>query len=222
MKEIHMKKQIKFIGLCFKNIIRHSWLLFANGLLTLLPLVITFSLFSLVFSLIKTWLSPLKIISNIPFLEHIPHGEILLALGIIFISGILFKSLVARSFVEVFEYLIKRMPLVRTVYSGVKQLVHAFSPSDHNSFQKIVLLEFPRSGVYSIGFLTSKVVTEISPNPTESYFNIFVPTTPNPTTGYFIIAKETDFKVIDLTTQEAMALIISGGIVQPTRFNEKK
>lgn len=216
-----MNKQIKFLGYCCKNIIGRSWLLFANGLLTLLPIVITFSLFSLIFSLIKTWLSPLKIISNAPLLDNIPHSEILLALGIIFISGILFKSLVAKSFVELFEYFINRMPLIRTVYSGVKQLVHAFSPNDHNSFQKIVILEFPRSGLYSIGFLTSKVVQELSPEADAAYFNIFLPTTPNPTTGYFVMVKETDFKVIDLTTQEAMALIISGGIVQPKRFNKK-
>jgi len=168
----------------------------------------------------KGWLAPLQRISG-PIFSYIPHAEIILALAIIFISGVLFKSLIARSFVDIFEYFVKRMPLVRTVYTGVKQLVHAFSPSDHNSFQQIVLVEFPRTGIYSIGFLTSQVAQEIKPDNNHDYFNIFIPTTPNPTTGYFVMVKREDYKIIDITTQEAMALIISGGIVQPNRFTIK-
>ncbi len=216
-----MKNQIKRLSTFLKSLVQQCWLLFLNGLLTLLPVTITFSIFSFVFKLIKGWLAPLKKISA-PLFCYLPHTEIIIAIAIIFISGVLFKSLIARSLIDIFEYLVKRMPLVRTVYTGVKQLVHAFSPNDHNSFQQIVLVEFPRTGVYSIGFLTSQVKEEIKPTVDHDYFNVFIPTTPNPTTGYFIMVKDEDYKIIDITTQEAMALIISGGIVQPNRFSAKR
>jgi len=204
-----------------RSIVSFVWHLFVNGLLTLLPLTITFGLFSFSFKLLKGLLSPLKTI-DIPFLSSIPHAELLLALGIIIICGIVFKSIVVRSLLELFEFLLEQVPLVRPVYMGVKQLVHAFSPSDDHSFQEVVLVEFPRKGMYSIGFQTSQLPKELSPKQDDNHYSIFVPTTPNPTTGYFIIVQKDEIKKLDLTTQEAMALIISGGIVQPHRFKFKK
>jgi uncharacterized membrane protein len=203
-----------------RSAISFVWNLFLNGLITLLPLTITFGLFSFSFRLIKGWLSPLRTI-NIPFLSSIPHAEIFFALGIIFLVGVIFKSIVVKSIMELFEFFLEQVPLIRPVYTGIKQLVQAFSPTNHHSFKNVVLIEFPRKGVYSIGFQTSELVDELSPNKKITYFNIFVPTTPNPTTGYFVVVQKEEIKILDLTTQEAMALIISGGIVQPHRFKCK-
>lgn len=202
-----------------KKIINFFWGLFLNGLITLLPLSITFGLFSLFFKIIKGWLAPLNHI-QIPFLSTIPHAEIFIALIIIFISGLLFKSIVVRSLIDLFEYLVEQVPLVRPVYLGVKQLVQAFSPNDTNSFQRVVLIEFPRKGVYSLGFQTSELVQELTPGDNDAFYSIFIPTTPNPTTGYFVMIRKEEVLSVDLTTQEAMALIISGGIVQPQRFKK--
>lgn len=200
-----------------KDFLSFFWGLFLNGLITLLPITITVWVFSFSFSLIKGWLSPLKYL-HVPFLSSIPQAEILLAFVIIFISGVLFKSIVIRSLLEVFEYILQRVPLVRPVYLGVKHLVQAFSPSDTNTFQRVVLVEFPRKGIYSIGFQTSELAPELAPTQENSFYSIFIPTTPNPTTGYFIIVHKEEVRALHLTTQEAMALIISGGIVQPHRF----
>lgn len=193
------------------------WTLFLNGLLTLLPITITFGIFSFSVKLLNGWLAPLRNI-KIPYFESIPHGEILLVIGIIFFAGLVLKSFILRSLLELFEFTVSSIPIVRPVYTGVKQLVHAFSPSDTQTFKQVVLVEFPRKGCYSVGFLTSEIAKELSPTQDEPYYNIFIPTTPNPTTGFFIIFTKKDFMSVNITTEEAMALIISGGIIQPSRF----
>ena len=198
--------------------INFIWGLFLNGLLTLLPITITLAIFNVTFKLLKNWLSPLtQLEEHIPYFNTLPHAEFFLALIIIFLAGVFLKSFVIRSLLELFEMILEYVPLVRPVYTGIKQLVSAFSPTDM-TFQQVVLVEFPRAGLYSIGFQTSQLSKELSPDQAQIFYSIFIPTTPNPTTGYFVVVKEGEFKPVDLTTQEAMALIISGGIVQPKRF----
>lgn len=206
----------------FSSVIKYIWMLFINGLLTLLPITITLSVFTFCFKLIKSWLAPLNdFLDTIPYMPDIPHAEIVLAILIIFGAGIILKSFIVRSVLDLFEGIVEYVPLVRPVYTGIKQLVHAFSPTDTATFKDVVLVEFPRKGLYSIGFKTTQMAKDLSPEQEHAFFNIFVPTTPNPTTGYFIVVRKEDFISIDLTTQEAMALIISGGIVQPHRFKHK-
>ncbi len=197
---------------------------FLNGLITILPFTLTVGLLMLSFKLIITWLKPIQdFIGNpITFLASIQYKIIanqvfLLVLGILLI-GIIIKTFVLRRFVDRFEELLFKLPLIRPVYSGIKQLIHAFSVQDKVGFKKVVLVEFPRSGIYSLGFLTSELPPSIAPNQEELFYNVFIPTTPNPTSGYFIILPEKDIKTVDLTRQEAMAMIISGGIIQPERL----
>ena len=201
----------------FKKCARYLWHLFLNGLLTLLPIVITVGIFSFVLRLIKGWLRPLQCV--VPHcLHYIPHADILMVIGFILIVGAVLKSFVLRSIVELFETLINNIPLVRIIYTGVKQMTQAFSPHNKLSFQKVVFVQFPRLNTYSVGFLTSELPLEMSPIKEHTLYNIFVPTTPNPTTGFFIAVSRDSFVESTLTIQEAMALIISGGIIQPERF----
>lgn len=104
------------------------------------------------------------------------------------------------------------------IYSGIKQLVQAFTVPEQLTFKKVVLIEFPRKDLYSIGFLTREIPADMAPNTVHKYFTIYIPTTPNPTTGFLIVAPENDFIIINISRQEAMSLIISGGIIQPERF----
>lgn len=200
-----------------KNIIKQTKKLFINGLIFLLPITITFALFNFFFNLIKSWLVPLRNL-EIPFLEIIPHYEILLIIGFIFLVGALLKFFILLPLIQFIEDIFSRIPLIRTVYSGVKQLINAFTSHDELSFKKIVIVEFPLKGIYSIGFLTSQVPHQISPKTDIRFVNIYIPTTPNPTTGYFVMVPEGQYIETDLTRQEATALIISGGILQPERY----
>lgn len=195
--------------------------LFLNGLLFLLPIAITFSLVNFCFNLVARWLIPLKRF-HVPFLEIIPYYEVILGVGIIFAVGVFLKAFVLKSFIKFVEDIFAQIPLIRTVYFGAKQLIRAFSGQDKASFKEVVFVEFPRTGVYSLGFLTSKVPQDLAPSSDETYFNIYIPTTPNPTTGYFVMIPKHQIKHTDLTRQEAMGLIISGGILQPARYAKEE
>jgi uncharacterized membrane protein len=197
---------------------------FINGLITILPFTLTVGLFMLSFKLVINWLKPIQdfIGDPIAFLAAIQYKAIanqlfLLILGILAI-GIIIKALFLKRFMHQFEEILFKVPLVRPIYSGIKQLIHAFSIQDKITFKKVVLVEFPRPGIYSLGFLTSELPASIAPATDHKFYNVFIPTTPNPTSGYFVILAEKDFKEVDLTRQEAMAMIISGGIIQPERL----
>ena len=110
---------------------------------------------------------------------------------------------------------------MRPIYGGIKQLVQAFNPHDNVSFKHVVLVEFPRKGIYSMGFMTSEMPAELTPDQATTYYNIFVPTTPNPTSGFFLVAAKENVHIVNISRQEAMALIISGGTIQPERFTQK-
>lgn len=195
--------------------------IFIEGLLVLLPIALTFGILSFIFRLVKGWLYPIYKIEP-DFLKSIPHSEIILAAFFIFIVGLIFKAFLLDKLLGSIEYLLSKIPLLRPIYFGIKQLVQAFTIKDKVTFQKIAYVEFPKPGVYSLGFVTNEIAPLLAPDKENKYYSIFVPTTPNPTTGFFIAAKEQDCKFVDLTKQEAMAIIISGGIIQPERFKENE
>lgn len=195
------------------------WSLFLNGLLTILPITLTLSIFNVSLRLLKSWLEPIAQVCP-KYLLCIPHAEIFIAIVIIFLIGTIIKLFMLRSLVHAFESLLLRVPIIRTVYSGVQQLVKAFNPQDQITFKQVVLLEFPRTGIYSIGFLTSELPQELSPAPEKVFVNVFVPTTPMPTSGFFVIVTHDNLIPTDLSHQEAIALIISGGIIKPERFGK--
>lgn len=195
------------------------WSFFLNGLITLLPIAITIAIFAISFRFVQSWLEPFQQFRP-NFLKIIPYSEFLIVIAAIFFVGIILRIIVFRSIVHSVENIIAKIPLIRPVYTGIKQLVQAFSVQDKISFKKVVLIEFPRKGMYSVGFLTNEMAPHLAPNNTEKYYGIFVPTTPTPLSGFLVILKENQFQVLDLSHQEAMALIISGGIIQPDRFKD--
>ncbi|HLW72763.1 MAG TPA: DUF502 domain-containing protein [Candidatus Babeliales bacterium] len=188
--------------------------LFLTGLFSLLPITLTIAVFTLTLRILQSWLEPLKRF-GLPFLGTVPYSELILAVAIIFIAGTLYNMFILRPIIHAIENLFSRIPLIRPVYSGIKKLVEAFSFQDKVSFTKVVRVEFPRPGIYSIGFLANQVDTKMVPDINKKYFSIFIPTTPNPTSGFLIIAPEDQIVIIDISRQEAMAMIISGGIIQP-------
>lgn len=193
---------------------------FLKGLLFLLPITITFSLFSFSMNLIRSWLVPLRKL-HLPMLEMIPYYELLVVIVFIFAVGIFLKTFVLKPFIKFIEGIFSQVPLLNTVYFGAKQLIEAFTGQNKSSFKEVVYIEFPRPGIYSLGFLTSEVPAEIAPNSTTTYYNIYIPTTPNPTTGFFIVLPKDQFHHANLTRQEAIRLIISGGILQPERYRKE-
>ncbi|MCL5436913.1 MAG: DUF502 domain-containing protein [Candidatus Dependentiae bacterium] len=209
----------------FKRVSDTAKSLFISGLLTLLPLALTVTLFAFLFRTLKSWLRPLYNLFP-PFLKSLPLSEIFVALIAILLVGIVLRMFLLREMVELVEHIFKKVPLLRQVYFGIKQLIHAFGPKDDAQFQRVVLVEFPRRGTYSVGFLTNENESPIAPQAADGerlhYLNVFVPHTPNPTTGFFILVPEGDCIRTDLSRQEAMTMIISGGIIQPERWKRTR
>src|SRR5436190_6603247 len=140
----------------FSTIFHKIWTLFLTGLFALLPLTLTIAVITLTFRLVSSWLEPLKQF-NIPLLRSTPYSEFILAIFIIFVAGMLYKIFILRPIVHAIENLIFKIPLIRPVYSGIKKLVDAFSLQDKASFSQVVMVEFPRTGIYSIGFLANEL-----------------------------------------------------------------
>lgn len=210
----------------FKKIFEEFKSIFISGLLTILPMALSIALFSFTFKLIKNWSNPVYMILP-ESLKTIAYSGIIVVFITILIVGIILKYFLLHPLIEFIErHLFGNIPLFRQVYFGIKQLIKTLSPSTEitEQIQSVVLVEFPRPGIYCIALVTGTAATAMIPkiHADESkapiYYNVFVPTTPNPTTGFFFIVSEHDCKQTTLTRQEAMTLVISGGIIQPERY----
>jgi uncharacterized membrane protein len=189
-----------------------------NGLIAILPITLTLMIIGFAARIINRFVAPLQCFVKSTPLNNIPYAEIIVAVCALLLLGLIYKLLIVRSLFKAIDNFLSTVPLIRTLHMGIRQLVNALSAQDGFTFKHVILVEFPRSGIYSLGFVMSEFPPQVSPENTTRFFSIYIPTTPNPTTGFFIVCPENQFKVVDLTKQEAMALIVSGGILQPERF----
>ena len=149
---------------------------------------------------------------------NVPGFGIVLSLGLILLTGMLVANFLGNRIMRLWESILQRIPLVSGIYSAVKQLAEAVLGSGEQSFQKVFLLEYPRRGLWTLGFQTSTTVGEAQcKTGMEEVVNLFVPTTPNPTSGFFIIASRKDIIELEMGVDEALKMVISGGVVVPPK-----
>ena len=117
---------------------------------------------------------------------------------------------------KVFEGLLNKIPIVSKIYKSIKQITSTLSMPQSKAFQKVVLIEYPRNGLWTICMVTGE-----TKNGDDLFYNVFVPTTPNPTSGYLLFVKASDTRSIDLTVEEGLKVIISGGMIGPEKINTK-
>ena len=182
---------------------------FITGAIVLIPIGITIYL-SLFVIQISSSLLPKTINRNnyLPF--DIPGIEILITIILITIIGGLSLSFLGKKFLEIFENLLKRIPILRTIYSAVVQLTESFTTSEGTQ-KSVVILEYPRKGIWVVGFATKENNGEISKKTNEQLVNIFVPTTPNPTSGFLLMVPKKDIIYLDMSFEEASRFIVSAG-----------
>ena len=146
---------------------------------------------------------------------HIPGLGAILTVILLLVTGVLAANFVGRAFVGGWESLMNRIPVVRSIYSAAKNFAEiVFSDSSH-AFKKVLLVEYPRKGIYSLAFQTSAELGEVQGRTGEEVTCCFVPTTPNPTSGFIIIVPKKDVTVLDMEVDEALKMIISLGVVVP-------
>lgn len=151
----------------------------------------------------------------------IPGLGVILTLVVLLLTGVLAANFVGRAFVGGWESLLHRIPIVRSIYSGAKNFAEIVFSDSSDSFKQVLLVEYPRKGVYSLAFQTSSELGEVQGRTGEDVVCCFVPTTPNPTSGFIIVVPRKDITVLDMEVDEALKMIISLGVVVPKWRNLK-
>ena len=182
---------------------------FIAGIVVLIPIGITLYL-TLFLIRVSGKIIPKEINPNnyLPF--DIPGVEIFMALVIITFTGWLSLSFLGRKFFELFNNVLKKIPILRTIYSAIGQMTESFTKSD-NKQKSVVLLEYPRKGVWAVGFATKDNDGLIKEKLKEQVVNVFVPTTPNPTSGFLLMVPKKDLIYLDVTFEQASKFIVSAG-----------
>ncbi len=156
----------------------------------------------------------------LPF--SVPGVGLIVAIFALTMLGFLTANYLGRSMIASSERMLSRMPLIRNLYSGLKQLFETVLSQKQKSFQKAGIIEYPRKGLYAVVFISTQTKGEVKSKLTESgvpseenIISVFLPTTPNPTSGFLLFVKETDVTLLDMSVEEAAKLVISAGLVSP-------
>jgi len=187
------------------------------GLLVWLPFAATVVIVKLVIDLLD------KTILLLPPEWHpvallgfsIPGFGIILALSILLLTGMLAANLFGRRFVEIWERILNKIPLVRSIYSSIKQISNTIFDPSGKSFRKVVMLQYPKKGLWSIGFLTNDNVGDEMSAVDDRLVAVFIPTTPNPTSGFIIMTRNDEITELDMSVEEGFKFIISMGVIIP-------
>lgn len=165
------------------------------------------------------------------FLEHlgdfysetaVPGLGLIVVIAFFIIIGWFATNVLGRFIIRIYEYVLDRVPVIRTLYSAVKQIFETVMTSQSTAFREPVMLEYPRKGVWSIGFVTGRSEGEVQRVTAKETINVFVPTTPNPTSGYLLFVPKKELVFLDMTVEEAVKLVVSAGIIIPPDRGAKK
>ena len=186
---------------------------FITGIVVLIPIGITLYLTKF-FITISSKLIPAKINPNSYLPILIPGLEILLSVIFITLIGYLSLSFIGKKILQLFNNLLKKIPILRTIYSAIGQMAETLAPK-RKSKKSVVLVEYPRKGSWAVGFATKDNTGEISKKTNLNLVNVFIPTTPNPTSGFLLMFPKEDLIYLDMGFEEASKFIVSAGTTEP-------
>jgi len=191
---------------------------FLTGILVTAPILITFYLAWILIKFVDSKVTPLIPVQYNPE-TYLPFaipglGLIVLVMGLTLI-GALTAGFIGRMWIRFSEQLLARMPVIRSVYGAVKQILETVLAQQSTAFREAVLVEYPRRGLWAIAFITGRTEGEVQNVTEEECINIFLPTTPNPTSGFLLFVPKKDLVSLSMSVEEAIKMVISGGIVTP-------
>jgi len=187
---------------------------FLSGVLIIVPLIITYLVLRFLFVNVDGLLSPLinKLIGY-----KIPGIGLLATLILIFLAGIFASSVIFSRLVSYGQSLFLRIPIIRTIYGPAKQLVESLTVEEKRAFKQVVLIQFPRQGIFTLGFVTNKISFK-----NEELLVVFVPSTPTPFTGWTLVFKKEEAIPLDISVEQGIEFFVSGGIASPEKFPVKE
>lgn len=188
------------------------------GILVTAPIFITFYLAYVIVGFVDSKVTPLIPVKYNPE-TYLPFalpglGLLVLVLALI-VVGAVTASFFGRLWMRISDRLLSQMPIIRSVHSAVKQILETILAQQSNAFREAVLIEYPRRGLWAIGFLTGQTKGEVQNLTEEECINVFLPTTPNPTSGFLLFVPQKDIVRLSMSVEEAIKMVISGGIVTP-------
>lgn len=187
------------------------------GLLVWVPLGITVLLLQVLVNIADQTLRLIpeqyqpEVLLNFP----LPGLGVVLSLALLFVTGLVAANVFGKRIIGYWEAVLRRIPLVRTIYTAAKGFLEMVLSGQHGSFSRVLLIEYPRKGVYCIAFQTSSTVGQIAQYTAEKCVFVFVPTTPNPTSGFLVVAPEKDLIQLDMSVEDAIKLVVSVGVLVP-------
>lgn len=196
-----------------------------TGLLLILPVYVTFFVVKFLFGFVGGTLSPVikKVLQLLGValpktsLDEfiITFIGLILTFVLLYFIGIFAANFVGKSIINYFEGLLTKTPIIKNIYSSVKQIIHSVSLPGKQAFKRVVLVDFPREGTKSIGFVTGATKY----NNEKEFITVFIPTTPNPTTGFLVFVTKDDVIDTNLTVEEAFKMLFSGGVLTPKEIS---
>ena len=196
---------------------------FLTGIIVTAPVGLTFYVSFLFIGFIDS-----KVRNLIPVKYHydnilpfeIPGIGLLIVFIMLTFIGFLTAGIIGRYIIKLGERIIARLPIIRSVYGALKQIFESVLKTSSKSFREVVLIEYPRKGIWAIGFITGDTKGEVQEISKNKLVNVFLPTTPNPTSGFLLFVPRKDLKVLNMNVEEGIKMVISGGIVTP-KFKKK-
>ena len=197
---------------------------FFTGFLVTAPILITLYVTWIVITFIDAkvaGLLPEYLDFRKAFPYQIPGIGLLIVIIFITFVGSLTPGLIGRTLLKAGESIVSRMPVVRSMYSAIKQIMETVMSTNSNSFREVVLVEYPRKKIWVIGFVTGETKGEVQTLKDETLINVFIPTTPNPTSGFLLFVPKKDLIYMKMKVEDAVKMVISGGIVTPKMKTNK-
>jgi uncharacterized membrane protein len=193
-----------------------------GGLLIWIPILITFWVLRFLSGILdqSLLLLPPSWRPEALFGTYVPGVGIVLSLLLLFLTGVLVKNLFGGQMVAGLESLVRRIPVIGAVYGGAKTFSETVLTDQGKSFKQVVMVEFPRKGIFSIGFITAHDLEEAQAKTAQEVTCVFVPTTPNPTTGFLVLVPKDEVTYMDMTIDEAFKMLLTLGVVVPTWKNK--
>jgi uncharacterized membrane protein len=190
---------------------------FVTGLLIWIPLAITFWVLNLIVTTMDQTLLllPEAVQPRVLIGWHIPGLGLLLSLLIVLLTGLLAGNIIGQRLVQVWEGMLARIPVVKSIYNGVKQVSDTLLSSSGQAFRKALLVQYPREGSWTIAFLTGTPGGDVANHLEGDYVSVYVPTTPNPTSGFFLMLPRSDVVELDMSVDAALKYVVSMGVAPP-------
>ncbi|RKY29329.1 MAG: DUF502 domain-containing protein [Candidatus Omnitrophota bacterium] len=196
----------------FSNIKKY----FIAGILVLLPFLITIyiliNLFQFADSILGKFIN-IYLVETLGF--YIPGLGLIIFLIIIFLIGFLTTHFLGKRLYFILDAALRRFPLIRLIYPSIKQIIEFLFTTQRQTFKKTVLVEYPRTGIWSMGFITNEGFQEAKDKTKKELLNIFIPSSPGPFTGFYILVPRQEVIILDITVEDAVKLLISGGLLNP-------